>query len=183
MIQTSEYLVNKGQIAKIHVLLAQIPGLGDKAERNAYKCQLVREFTNGRAESTTQLTWKEAKDMIAALERIVSAPVAVKQTKPKEAASKKYVNPSEDIRRKKIIHYAHLMGWYEGVNNMSVNKQPGITGDGASPPRRKINMAQIDGWCMTYGKFKKPLNEHNSAELSILITQMERVYEDYLNAV
>ncbi|PQJ09515.1 hypothetical protein CJD36_019955 [Flavipsychrobacter stenotrophus] len=182
---TGEYLVNKGQIAKIHVLLSQIPGLEDKGEMKRYKENLVRDYTDGRATSTTALSWKEAKDMIAALERLTRTgntnTVQLGSTPKKEQKLK--VNPEEDKKRRKILHFAHLLGWYEGVNTSSVNKKATLTMSSEQPPRRKLDMEQVNGWCVTYGKYKKPLNDHCSEELSVLITQIEKVYKAYLNAV
>ena len=93
MIDT-EYKVNNGQIAKIHVLLAQIGMAKDKE----YKRNLVQQYSLGRAESTTKLTWKEACDMIADLERSSGS-----QKTPDELRA--------DRKRKLILHYAHQMGW------------------------------------------------------------------------
>ena len=191
MIQAKEYLVNKGQIAKIHLLLAKVPGL-DKTEMTAYKKKLVRDYTDGRATSTTKMTWKEAKDMIADLERLTGGsspplsggPGAVSQGKKEDSK----VRNAADVKRKKLLHYCHLMSWYEG-QIMEVTGQIRSVGDiarqaGLMPgPRRKLDMARVDSWCCTYGKYKKRLMEHSADELSVLITQMERVYKDFLKAV
>jgi len=54
--------VNRPQLSKIHVLLNQFGILDDKAE-------LVRQFTNGRETSSTQLTFNEARALITHLSK------------------------------------------------------------------------------------------------------------------
>ncbi len=186
MAVTTEYQVNKGQISRIHALLAKVPGLGDKKEMAAYKKNLVRDYTDGRETSTTKLSWKEANDVIAALERVMPVPAGVITNPTKKA--KVPGGSVADKKRKKLLHYCHLMGWYKGIG-MQVRDDRQSVGDVTrqarlpAPVRQELDMERVDGWCITYGKYKKALMEHDAAELSILIIQMEKVYEAYLNAV
>lgn len=57
------------------------------------KQQLVRLYTNGRTGTTTEMTQKEAQDLIEFLKRQGHSP------------------SKSDTMRKKIIHFAHLMEW------------------------------------------------------------------------
>jgi len=61
----------------------------------------------------------------------------------------------EDRKRKKLISlYVHQMdGTLEGLNE----------------------------WCIKYGKYHIPLNDHHENELDAVITQMEQMYVKYVN--
>ena len=90
----TEYKVNNGQIAKIHVLLAKL-GLGKEV-----KAQMVQQYTDGRETSTTKLSWKEAADLIKDLDGQLS-----------EADPKRIDDLKADRKKKLILHYAHQMQW------------------------------------------------------------------------
>jgi hypothetical protein len=74
----------------------------------------------------------------------------------------------QDKKRKLILHYAHQMGWE-------------IESEGTG--RRAVDMNRVNGWCEEYGYLHKTLNEYTLAELSKLVWQFEKVYQDYLKAV
>jgi len=42
---------------------------------------------------------------------------------------------------------------------------------------------QFNEWVVKYGKFHKPLKEHNADELTQLLTQVELVYKSYINQI
>lgn len=69
-----------------------------------------------------------------------------------------------DKMRKKIISIAHEMRWH-------------------IPGTCKIDMAEVDKWCLTKSGFKKPLDDLNYQELPKAVTMMERVYTAYLKAL
>jgi len=189
MAVTTEYQVNKGQIKTIHTLLALVPGL-DKDERERYKRTLIRDYSDGQAVSTKNLTWKQAKDVIAALEKLTGQAneKAGIVANPSKKATKVPGGSVADLKRKKLLHYCHLMGWYEGIG-MQVRDDRQSVGDVTrqarlpAPVKQELDMDRVNGWCITYGKYKKALMDHDAAELSVLIIQMEKVYEAYLNAV
>lgn len=179
-------MVSSGQIGCIHALLAKVPGLGDKRELAAYKKNLVRDYTDGKEISTKKLTWKQAKEVIIALERLTATGsakvVAAAPEKPKK------VNNVLDTKRKKVLHYCHLMNWYEGWP-MQVAGDTKSIGDLIrasklpAAPKKVLDMQRLNNWCLTYGKYKKALNDHSNEELSVLIIQIEKAYQAYLNAV
>lgn len=69
-----------------------------------------------------------------------------------------------DRLRKKIISMAHEMSW-ESLQG-------------------RADMERINNWCIKYGKYHRPLNDHSILELGILITQFERgPYFNHLNAL
>lgn len=69
---------------------------------------------------------------------------------------------SDDRMRKKIIGMAHEMNWVNGNN---------------------VNMTRVNDWCINSGMFKKPLQKHNTKELSRLVGQFEKVKKSFIKSV
>ena len=46
----------------------------------------------------------------------------------------------------------------------------------------KADVARLDNWCRKFGKFKKSLNDHNSGELQLLISQFETFHGKVLSS-
>lgn len=44
----------------------------------------------------------------------------------------------------------------------------------------KADMVKIDDWCVQYGHKHRPLNDYRVKELPKLISQVQKVYEDWL---
>lgn len=65
-----------------------------------------------------------------------------------------------DRQRRYIISMAHELGWK--------------TEDG------RADMQRINAWCEQYGKYHKPLNDHDTTELSIIIDQFQKAYTHHL---
>ncbi len=55
--------------------------------------------------------------------------------------------------------------------------QMGYTCQGSADMRR------IDEWCQTYGIYKRRLQNHNKAELAQLVSQVQKVYATFQEAV
>jgi hypothetical protein len=70
---------------------------------------------------------------------------------------------TKNDKRRLMMHYAHEMMWE--LRDGSVDKN------------------RLDGWCVNYGQYHKPLNDHSLGELSYLIVQFEKVYQSFLKAV
>jgi hypothetical protein len=70
----------------------------------------------------------------------------------------------DDKMRKKILSMAHEMSWR-------------IAGTG------RIDMARVDLWCITYGKFHRRLDQHSHNQLPELVSQFEFMYKRFLNAL
>ncbi len=81
------------------------------------------------------------------------------EEKPK-ADQTNQTNIAKDRMRKKIISYAYQMQW--------------VTQEG------KADMPRLNNWCVKYGMFHKPLNDHNMPELVQLVTQVEKLYKSHL---
>jgi hypothetical protein len=71
---------------------------------------------------------------------------------------------SADTMRKAILRMAHEMEW----------ELPGTT---------RVDMERVNAWCIKYGHLHKKLNAYKYAELPRLVSQFEKVYEDYLKGV
>ena len=154
-----EYLISSQQMAKFNIILGQM-GRGKDKE---FKADLVRQFTGARCTSSKDMTWKEAKDMLAALEKTGAGNSAGSE---RGAGSESGKQSEGDRKRKLLIHYAYQMNW--------VVESGGQT---------KVDMERIDRWCVKYGQYHKALMEHSSFELSAILVQFEKAFKDYLKAV
>ena len=67
----------------------------------------------------------------------------------------------ENKMRRKIIAFFHKMGY-------------------ADRSTGKVPMQIINDWCIKYGKYHKPLQQHNNTELAHLVTQAENRYRSYI---
>ena len=67
---------------------------------------------------------------------------------------------SKSKMTRKILSMAHEMRW--------------------ELPSGKVDMKRVDDWCVKYGYKHKPLDEHTEGELSLIVTQFERMYKDFL---
>lgn len=121
-----------------------------------YKKDLVKGYSSIKSESSKDLLPNEADALIRHLE---SYKTSLKPAKP----TFKTGSPEADRMRKKIIHYAHNMGWER---------------DGG-----KADMKRIDDWCLKFGRYHKALNDHNETELAHLVTQFEAVYTTFLKSI
>lgn len=74
---------------------------------------------------------------------------------------------SADKMRKKIIRMAHEMHWQA--------PQPPEGGN------RKADMKRIDNWCRLYGYKHKSLDNYTYAELPTLVSQFEKMYNEFLS--
>lgn len=135
---------------QIHALLNNT-GLAEQ------KANLVFGFTQGRSDSSKDMTDAEAIDFINYLRRQPNAGGSGNQT---------------NKMRRKIISMAHEMHWY------SHGPSP-LTPEGG----RKIDMLRVNGWCIHYGYLHKKLSDYTYLELPKLVTQFTEMYNDYLNKI
>lgn len=66
--------------------------------------------------------------------------------------------------RKKVISMAHECGY-------------------RIPGTKKVDMKKLDGWCTTFGMYKKKLNQHTKEEMVNLVTQFEQRYKSFLSSL
>ncbi len=139
--------INKQQIIQFNTLV-------HKQNLTHQKSQMVGGATGGRTESSKDLYYNEAADLIKQLQ----AMQPVQQWKPKEG----------EQQRRKIIAIAYNMRWE--IPNPK----------GGKP---KADMQRINEWCTVYGFGKKKLNEYTAAELPKLVSIFEIVYKQFLNGI
>lgn len=87
--------------------------------------------------------------------------------------------------------YNMFISWLQ--SHFDVNKNKGWQDTSENKMRRKIwvlfcqkmgfSKKEMYTWAIKKGKFKKPLKEHNLQELTVLVTQAEKVYESFLKEV
>jgi len=140
--------VNKSQIKIIHTLL-------NKAKLMDSKLQIVHDISLGRVESTKDLWFDEAAQLIAFLNK--STDHRQQTTDPKQ----RMINS--------IIAMAHEMGW---IGELSI-----VNGGGL---KKKKDYSGLHAWVEKYGYLKKRLNAYNEKELPTLVTQMQQVYSGWL---
>ena len=64
----------------------------------------------------------------------------------------------------KMLSLAHEMGW-------------------ELPESRKVNMERINAWCNKYTKHKCDLDDIPNSELGAVVTNFEKIYEDFLKTL
>ncbi len=104
-----------------------------------------QDVSRNRASEVGELNTREANVLIQAL-------LAELNAKPDPC----------DVMRKKLLHFAHEMGWKQGSS---------------------ADVERVDNWCQYFGRFHKPLMEHDATELAALVTQFEAVYRSFLTGL
>ena len=155
--------MNSIQNRKLHALLTQANMMDDKKT-------LVKEYTNGRSESSTDMNFHEAEALIRHLEQ------AVKSTKPAIATVKKTSYDPEFAKNKmrnKMLAIGYSMGWDKSSSP-----------EHASLDRAVINRMSVESWCLSdKSKYGKGLYDMNTKELADTISQFERVARSTLKAI
>lgn len=110
----------------------------------------------------------------------VSSSEIIKQFTDDEKSSLKELTPTE---------YKELLNWLKRAFKLE-QKDNGWQSSPENRMRRKVYSLFVykmnytpegmNQWCIKYGKFRKPLKEHNENELVQLVTQAEKVYQSYL---
>lgn len=134
------------QLQSIHAAL-HIKGL------LRHKREMVSSFTNGRSESSRDMSFEEAADMLASLNDHV----------PDNERKNKMV--------RHIIAMAHEMGWIS--ESVVVSRESGVL-------QKKKDYSRLHGWVEKYGYLKKPLGKYSYAELPTLVTAFKNVYQSWL---
>jgi hypothetical protein len=147
MIDTIQKPIDPQQLKQLHTLL-------QKQNLTHHKAEMVGGATGGRTESSKELTYTEAADLIKQLQ----AMQPVQQWKPK---------PGEQQRRK-IIAIAYNMHWE--IPNPK----------GGKP---KADMNRINDWCIKFGFGHKKLNDYTVQELPKLVSIFEIVYKQFLKGI
>lgn len=101
--------------------------------------QLIREFSGGRTDSSSELTKEEARQLIS---RLIDPE-----------------NRNSDIERKK---YAMVCRIYRTSCLISGLNAPFDSDD---PVEREMNKAKLNSWILKYGSVKKPVSRQSYDEL------------------
>ncbi len=140
---TNKMKVTKQQIIKIHTLLPI-----EVKEDKELKKSIIAQYTGSiNLTSTADLTFKQANELIDLL-------------KPKKNNS---FSADADIKRKRIIYYAHKMNWQNEDN--------------------KVDIDRINDWCIKYGYLHKPFMKYTNKELTALVQQFHKVYLAFLKSI
>lgn len=143
-------MITTEQNKMMHALLAQLNLMSQKGN-------LILGITNGRTESSRQMTNIEANELLAYLR---SQQPALKTSKRSDEKKK------ADKMRKVMISLAWQMNWTKDVQG-----------------KQCCDIEHINRWCQTHGYLKKPFNDYLYAELPKLVTQFKSVYKSYLKAI
>lgn len=111
------------------------------------KAELVSQYSNGRTQSTTGLSFEEAAEMIKAIQ------LDAKPLKDKGG----YPIAWGNTLRRQVIAIFHEAGWH-------------IDGSAA------IDMERVNTWCTNHGHGKKPLNDYTYEELPKLLGRLKSIW-------
>ena len=137
--------MNKAKFTRLNSLLK-------KLNKQAYKIDYVVDVTNGRSQSSKDLTDQEYWQLIKVLENELVAHQSAEQPNPDfEKANR---------MRRKILSMCHEMGMH----------LPGTT---------KIDMAEVNKTCIAHSYLKKELNNYTNEELPKLVSQFELILKTY----
>jgi hypothetical protein len=132
------------------------------------KRDLIFQFSNGRTQTSVEISSEECQALINHLNVLQGHPKAeanasLRGERPKAEANASLWGEREisDRMRKKILSICH---------EMRMQKE-GST---------KIDMARVNKLCCERGYLHKDLDKYTRAELPMLITQFERMLRDYL---
>lgn len=137
---------NKNQIIAINTVLQKMKLMDEKAN-------IIKEATNGRTTHSSELTFKEAYQLLKALNE-----------KPKPVdARQKMIN--------KLFAMAHEIGW--------IKFKKVVTPYGMATNR---DSSALYNWVKKYGYLKKDLNEYAYEELPKLLSSFEfGPYKHYIS--
>lgn len=107
------------------------------------KEDIVSNFSNGRATSSSNLYYAEADAIIRHL-----------------GMDKGREDPAYKMRGK-ILSLAHQLDWH-------------VAGT------QKIDFPRLNAWCVKFGYLHKRLDQYKYRELPTLVTQFEKMYNDFI---
>jgi site-specific DNA-adenine methylase len=135
------------------------------------RAEVISEVTNNRKSSLKELTPFEYRELVNHLNRIIAnsksathdAPYqSVSASGPQSAINQDWQSTPENIMRRKILALFYKMN-YRSNGKTDVNR--------------------VNEWSLKYGRFKKPLNKHTREELTQLVSQVEKVYQSFIETL
>ena len=139
------------QNKQLHTLLFKLNIMHQKAT-------LAWSYSNGRTNSTTELTVNECNRLIDYLNSLANPGMKSMSS----SRHKQPINQSESTKKmiRKIYSLAHELRWEN--------------------PDGSVNTDTLHSWIRTKGKYTKPLRNHTDRELADLIYQLEAILKkDY----
>lgn len=150
----------------------QLHALLNSTQLMPQKAVLVTSFTNGRSDSSRDMSQYEAIELIQHLKSIQTQAQANTAPHPKHISQQlptiKTDKERANTMRRKIIALAHNMGW-SAKHPTSGNKI--------------ADMKRINDWCKKYGYLHIPLNDYTAAQLPKLVTQFDNLYKSFLKGI
>lgn len=134
--------ITRAQLVCINTIISKQKVTKDVKE------MMVAGFTAGRSVSTKDLYYQEAAMMISHL----------KAKDPNKDAAEKM--------RRKILYFAHEMGWVKLKNGKLV-----------------ADIQRVDEWCLKFGHVKRKLDNYTYQELPKLVSQFQAVYKHYIQSL
>lgn len=118
---------------------------------------LVNQYTGGRSTSSKDMKIFEADNMIDSLKRLE------REHDLKHGFGKQEKKPIEDtpenVMRRKIFAKCHEIRWRNDAG--------------------KVDQERLNAWMLKYSYLKKPLQKYTLKELPKLISQFEKMVEDF----
>ena len=154
--------MNIRAITKDQIIIIQTT-INKDANLKAAKEDIVKEVSNGRTASVKELLFAEADSLIKGLK--------------KESTFKKELDKADPCHkmRGKILSRAHELGWHKK------DAKGNVVRDRATQ-KAKIDFDRVNEWCVKYGYLSKKLDKYTYAELPKLVTQFEKVLNNYLKS-
>lgn len=154
----------------LHSLLNQTGLMSEKA-------QLSKQYSNGRTNSTSELSYDECQALITFLDRILkgenypSLPVQRGNSSPSR--------PMSEAEKYALFDKNNTQHMYL----LSMCRQIGWTRYNAKLGKQVADLNALGAWLAKYGYFKKPLKKYNAKELPTLITQFEGVVKHGVQSI
>lgn len=139
----------KTQNKQIHALLSK---LGLKDQKDA----LALDFSEGRTDRTSELTFLEAQQMILSLSS------ATRSGKSFNYNTGVEFKPGNNMRRK-IFFFFRKAGYVNAKD--------------------QVDVKAVHAWVDRYGYLNKPLMEYDLKELPKLVSQAEAMYESFKESI
>ena len=179
-------MMTKQQNARFHQLLGEL-GLKDE------KAALVRRYTNGRASSSKELSFAEARALIEDLEKLQGKSLAqqgmqaLQQVSDKLAAAG-HAAPAVPAGRAATMTYSQRKAWREELASVPAiinmrRKVHAIMYDLSwTQPDGRLDFDLFNAWIAKKGVVKGDLRDMNTDDLMDLIRQLEGVRVNNRNA-
>ncbi len=116
-----------------------------------FRHDLVRSFTDGRTENSTELSDLETDELIKHLEKMVKKP---------HGPTRSGVDYKGQQMRRRILSLCYNIGW--------------VTWSDARL-KHEIDWPRLNAWMLKYGYLHKPLNDYYFLELQKLVVQFENM--------